>query len=89
MLRFTRVVVACAGLVVGVGAQPVQARIHHCDQYIEYGSGYQLLYECGEGHPNEGCYQEIGASNPPYTSFDCTTEFPTGLCDYDTCWWTK
>ena len=64
-----------------------------CDEEIywagmvpEHGPWWHLQYMCGEGHPQEGCYQAVGSSQ--YLAFDCSGS-PSMPCNANGCLDTK
>jgi hypothetical protein len=87
MVNLRRLAAATAACVATFSSAPVQAASLACDQEIQYGSNpvrwWALQYECGESHPNQGCYREIGGTE--YLAFNCTSNTPSGQCDAGGC----
>lgn len=90
-MRVATLTAACvASMLVPV---PGAATGFTCDYNIYWdgipgvGPWWALQYECGEQHPQDGCYQEIGGSE--YLAFDCGSGNPSMPCDAGGCYDTR
>ena len=86
MINIRRLAAAVAAtVVVLLSGSPRVAQALTCNEEIFYGSEWwHLQYECGEQHPQEGCYKEVGGTD--YLAFSCSSGTPSMQCNANGCY---